>query len=53
MVRADEQTGAEISHWYNRIGALRAGGNAIVPQLAAEVIAAFMDCQPAQGGLFA
>lgn len=43
VVRADEQTGAEISHWYNRVGALRAFGNAIVPQVAAEVIGAFMD----------
>jgi len=29
-----------------RVGRLRAFGNAIVPQLAAEVIAAFMDCEP-------
>lgn len=33
-------------HWYNRIGALRAFGNAIVPQVAAEVIGAYMDCFP-------
>jgi DNA (cytosine-5)-methyltransferase 1 len=46
VVRTDEQTGAEVSHWYNRVGALRAGGNAIVPQVAAEVIAAFMECAP-------
>lgn len=46
VVRTDEQTGAEVSHWYNRVGALRAGGNAIVPQVAAEVIAAFMECEP-------
>lgn len=46
VVRTDEQTGAEVSHWYNRIGALRAFGNAIVPQVAAEVIAAYMDCAP-------
>lgn len=29
------------------MGRLRAYGNAIVPQVAAEVIAAFMECQPA------
>ena len=29
-----------------RVGRLRAYGNAIVPQVAAEVIAAFMDCEP-------
>jgi DNA (cytosine-5)-methyltransferase 1 len=29
LVRTDEQTGAEISHWYSRIGALRGLGNAI------------------------
>jgi DNA (cytosine-5)-methyltransferase 1 len=31
-----------------RVGRLRAYGNAIVPQVAAEVIRAFMDCNPAQ-----
>lgn len=46
VVRTDEQTGSEVSHWYNRSGALRAFGNAIVPQVAAEVIGAYMDCQP-------
>lgn len=46
VVRTDEQTGAEVSHWYNRIGALRGFGNAIVPEEAAEVIGAFMDCRP-------
>jgi DNA (cytosine-5)-methyltransferase 1 len=30
----------------NRVGRLRAYGNAIVPPLAAEVIRAFMDCKP-------
>jgi DNA (cytosine-5)-methyltransferase 1 len=30
----------------NRVGRLRAYGNAIVPQVAAEVIVAFMECQP-------
>ena len=30
----------------NRVGRLRAYGNAIVPQVAAEVIKAFMDCEP-------
>jgi DNA (cytosine-5)-methyltransferase 1 len=29
-----------------RVGKLRAAGNAIVPQVAAEVIAAFMECRP-------
>lgn len=45
VVRADEQTGTKVSHWYNRIGALRGLGNAIVPQLAAEVIAAFLESE--------
>lgn len=36
----------EALHWYNRIGALRAFGNAIVPAVAAEVIAAWMDLRP-------
>jgi DNA (cytosine-5)-methyltransferase 1 len=30
----------------NRVGRLRAYGNAIVPQVAAEVIRAFMECEP-------
>lgn len=30
----------------NRVGRLRAYGNAIVPQVAAEVIRAYMECQP-------
>ena len=30
----------------NRVGKLRAYGNAIVPQVAAEVIRAFMECEP-------
>lgn len=30
-------------HWYNRIGVLRGFGNAIVPQVAAEVIGAYME----------
>jgi DNA (cytosine-5)-methyltransferase 1 len=29
-----------------RVGKLRAYGNAIVPQVAAEVIAAYMECRP-------
>jgi DNA (cytosine-5)-methyltransferase 1 len=29
-----------------RVGQLRASGNAIVPQVAAEFIAAFMECRP-------
>jgi DNA (cytosine-5)-methyltransferase 1 len=29
-----------------RVGRLRAYGNAIVPQVAAEVIAAYMECRP-------
>jgi hypothetical protein len=28
------------------VGKLRAGGNAIVPEVAAEVIGAYMDCFP-------
>jgi DNA (cytosine-5)-methyltransferase 1 len=35
---------AQETHWYNRVGALRAFGNAIVPQVAAEIIGAYMDC---------
>jgi hypothetical protein len=46
VVRTDEQSGAEVAHWYNRLGALKAFGNAIVPQVAAEVIAAYMECAP-------
>ena len=34
----------------NRVGKLRAYGNAIVPQVAAEVIGAYMDCAQAWGG---
>lgn len=30
----------------NRVGRLRAYGNAIVPQVAAEFIAAYLECQP-------
>jgi len=29
-----------------RVGKLRAFGNAIVPQVAAEVIGAYLDCRP-------
>lgn len=36
----------EALHWYSRKGALKAFGNAIVPQVAAEVIGAYMDCYP-------
>lgn len=36
----------EALHWYSRSGALKGFGNAIVPQVAAEVIGAFMDCRP-------
>jgi DNA (cytosine-5)-methyltransferase 1 len=38
--------GQEETHVYSRVGSLRAFGNAIVPQLAAQVIGAFMDCEP-------
>lgn len=34
----------EALHWYSRRGALKAYGNAIVPQVAAEVISAYLDC---------
>lgn len=43
--RTDEQTGTETSHTYSRIGALRGLGNAIVPQVAAEFIGAYMDAR--------
>lgn len=36
----------EALHWYSRRGALKGFGNAIVPQVAAEVIGAYMDCAP-------
>lgn len=36
----------EAIHWYSRAGALKAFGNAIVPEVAAEVIGAYMDCYP-------
>lgn len=39
--------GAEETHTYNRVGALRAFGNAIVPSLAAEVVRAFMETENA------
>ena len=32
VVRADEQTGAEISHWYNRVRSTQGIENAIVPK---------------------
>lgn len=37
------RTGEETPHYYSRIGALKAFGNAIVPQVAAEFIKAFID----------
>jgi hypothetical protein len=45
VLRSEGQGGPEVTeeHWYNRIGALKAFGNAIVPQVAAEVIAAYME----------
>ncbi len=36
----------EALHWYSRIGALKAFGNAIVPEVGAEVIGAYLDCYP-------
>lgn len=41
------ENGAEVEkiHWYSRVGALRGFGNAIVPQEAAEFIAAYMDLE--------
>lgn len=45
--RTDEQAAAshtkELEHWYSRVGALRGIGNAIVPQVAAEFIRAWME----------
>lgn len=38
--------GGEEAHYYSRVGALKALGNAIVPQVAAEFIAAFLECRP-------
>jgi hypothetical protein len=44
LVRA-RKDGAEETHTYNRVGALRAFGNAICAPLAAEVIRAFMETE--------
>jgi DNA (cytosine-5)-methyltransferase 1 len=44
LVRA-RKDGAEETHTYNRVGALRAFGNAICAPLAAEVIKAFMETE--------
>jgi DNA (cytosine-5)-methyltransferase 1 len=45
--RPVQQGDAEVQeeHWYNRIGALKGFGNAIVPQLAAEFIAAYREAR--------
>jgi DNA (cytosine-5)-methyltransferase 1 len=42
VVRSGEQAGTEVqeAHWYNRSGALKCIGNAIVPQVAATFIEA-------------
>lgn len=40
--RTNECGEAEV-HWYNRVAALKAFGNAIVPQVAAEFIKAYME----------
>lgn len=45
VVRTTEPAGAEVqaeAHWYNRAGALRGIGNAIVPQVAAAFVRAAM-----------
>lgn len=47
VVRPGFEGRAEVQeslHWYSRRGAMKGFGNAIVPQVAAEVIRAFMDC---------
>jgi hypothetical protein len=44
LVRA-RKDGTEETHIYNRVGALRAFGNAICAPLAAEVIKAFMETE--------
>jgi DNA (cytosine-5)-methyltransferase 1 len=36
----------EAVRWVSRVGALRGAGNAIVPQVAAEFVSAFMECRP-------
>lgn len=44
VCRASQQAGTAIQeHWYNRTGALRGFGNAIVPPLAAEFIKAYCE----------
>jgi DNA (cytosine-5)-methyltransferase 1 len=42
------EDGNEIQeeHWYSRVGALKGFGNAIVPDVAAEFIKAYMECRP-------
>ena len=48
VLRPTGQGGSTLTetHWYNRTGALKAFGNAIVPQVAAEVIGAYLDAAP-------
>ena len=48
LVRAVKQAEATVqeTHRYSRVGALRGYGNAIVPQVAAEFIGSWLDCQP-------
>lgn len=36
----------EAAHEFSRVGTLRGAGNAIVPQAAAEVIRAYLECRP-------
>jgi DNA (cytosine-5)-methyltransferase 1 len=39
-------TAEQAAHRFNRVGALRGAGNAIVPQVAAEFVNAWMECRP-------
>jgi DNA (cytosine-5)-methyltransferase 1 len=43
------RSGSDQEHWYSRIGSLKGFGNAIVPQVAAEIIGAYLDCEPVSG----
>jgi DNA (cytosine-5)-methyltransferase 1 len=44
--RASQQTNSEEDeeHWYSRVGTLKGFGNAIVPQVGAAFITAYIDC---------
>jgi DNA (cytosine-5)-methyltransferase 1 len=47
--RQQAETTIQEENWYSRVGALKGFGNAIVPQVAAEFIKAYMECRPENG----